>query len=617
MSDFHKYPELCDVTLNDRFWTPYLDGFRRITVPHCFDNFEKSGYVENFISVAANDKREHIGPTFTDGLFYEMITGVSNLLIADFDVELANKLDGYIDIILKAQEADGYICTVVSQNYPHQKWGENGGDIIIQHDLYNQGALVEAAVAHYKATGSTKLLTAAVRCANNICSYIGKPPKHNVIPGHSMPEMAFIKLYRLFRDDRSLDQLARECNVDLSQYLEIVRFWYDNRGNHEARNMSPRYSPEYNQDTASLASTRTAMGHAVRAGLCYQGATAARIELERNDYETALLSIWRDIVSKKMHISGGIGARADIEGFDSEYQLPNNAYLETCAGIALAFFAAEMNLLSRNSEYFDIFELSLYNNILGAMASDRIRFYYDNPLVNDGTKNRWVWHGCPCCPPMLLKCFSSLSSYVYSYNEREICVNMYIGSSMKGKDFAIEQSDNTVKLSTRSAKTLLLRIPAYAQSFALLVNGEKHSAVQENGYAALDLNAGEWEIEVSFTSRLAEICLNPTVEDNRGCVCVMYGPYLYCAEGVDNGGDVSFTLAENPQFTVKDSTIHALTANGGSATLIPYYLRNNRTSDAVEDSKMAVWFKKENVKSADLIAEITKDHLYGYYKIHN
>ena len=617
MSDFFKYPELADVSLNDGFWTPYIDSVRRISVPHCFKNFEADGYLENFISVARKDGRAHIGPHFTDGLFYEMLTGVSNLLAVQYDAELSDRLDRYIDIIAKAQQDDGYICTVVSQDYPHRKWGEgDGGDIVYQHDLYNQGALIEAAVAHYRATGSTKLLTVAVRCANNICAYIGEPPKHNVIPGHSMPEMAFIMLYRLFKYTRELDVFAEQNNVDAAQYLEIVRFWYDNRGNYKNRQLCKHFAREYNQDTAPFASVRTAMGHAVRAGLCYQGAAAARIELDRPDFEPALYAIWRDIISKKMHISGGIGARHDIEGFDKEYQLPNNAYLETCAGIALAFFAAEMNLLKPRAEYFDIFELSLYNNVLGSLGSDFIKFYYDNPLVNDGTKNRWEWHGCPCCPPMLLKCFTWLQTYVYSCKKDEICINMYLGTRLVGDGFTISQQNKKITVSFDRKKTLRLRVPAYADGFDVSVNGERYQVNVVDGYAVLPLDAGEWTVDVRFTEKLAEICLNPAVNDNRGCVCVMHGPYLYCAEGADNGGKTSFTLAQDPKFSFDGNNIKALTDEADTVTLIPYYTRNNRVSDVTSNSAMAVWFKKQNAATPEQIAQITKDNLYGYYKLH-
>ena len=617
MSNFHKYPTIESVILNDSFWTPYIENLRLITVPHCLKNFEATGYVQNFISVAEKDGKAHVGPHFTDGLFYETLTGIANLIAIKYDEELVRKLDHYVDIIASAQAEDGYICTVVMQDYPHRKWGQgDGGDIVYQHDLYNQGALIEAAVAYYRATKKTKLLSVAVRCANNICSYIGEPPKHNVIPGHSMPEMAFIMLYRLFRDTRELDSFAFEHNVDIKQYLDIVRFWYDNRGNHENRQLCAHFGREYNQDTAPFASVRAAMGHAVRAGLCYQGAAAARIELDREDYEPALLAIWRDIISKKMHISGGIGARHDIEGFDSEYQLPNNAYLETCAGIALAFFAAEMNLVSRKSEYFDIFELSLYNNILGALDSNFIRFYYDNPLFNDGTKNRWEWHGCPCCPPMLLKCFTWLKTYVYSYNDEEICVNMYLDASVSQKDFTITQQNKTLNITTQSPKNVLLRMPAYAQNFSVTLNGAPYDIKPKDGYAKLSLCAGEWSVDVSFDERLCEICANPNVEDDRDMVCVMLGAKLYCAEGIDNGGCVDFTLAKDAKLSLHEKKITAKTHKGSTVTLIPYWERNNRVSDNAIDSKMAVWFKKENMSSLDEIAKLTGDNLYGYYSVY-
>lgn len=618
MSNFYQYPEVADVVLNDGFWTPYVEGIRDIMMPYCFNKFEEIGYFKNFQSLAKNDGEKHIGPPFSDGLAIEAITGASAFLNAYYNAELDAKLDEYIDVILSAQQDDGYLCTCVCQDYPERKWGEGkDGDIVTQHDLYNQGTLIEAAVAHYKATKKTKLLKAAVKCANNICSYIGEKPKHNIVPGHSLPEMAFIKLYTLFRDYRELDAFARENNVKTEEYLEVVRFWYDSRGNHEGRQLCPRFAPEYNQDSVPFSAMRTAMGHAVRAGLCYQGAAAARRELMRDDYEKALLAIWNDVITKKIHISGGIGSRHDIEGFDSEYQLQNDAYLETCAGIALAFWAAEMNLIFKKSEYFDYFELALYNNILGAVSDDFKHYYYDNPLVNDGTKNRWDWHSCPCCPPMLLKCYSSLATYVYSYNKDELCINLYVGSKLQTEDFIVEQSDKNFTINISGGqKKVSFRIPAYADDFCLHINGEQGEYSLENGYAILILNEGITKLSVSYKLKLAEICANLKVEADIGKVCVMYGPYLMCAEGADNNGKVDFVLAENLKFRIEEDCIKTQTAEGNEVVLIPYYKRNNRVNDNQEDSKMAVWFDKKNMKNPAQITKITGDNLYGYYKLH-
>ncbi len=620
MKDFFVRPQLAEVILNDSFWTPYTEGIRDVMIPYCFDKFDETGYIKNFKSVASNDGEKHIGPTFSDGLFMETITGASNYLCKQYNQQLDEKLDEFIDIIISAQQSDGYITTIVCQDFPERKWGQGeDGDIVAQHDLYNQGALIEAAVAHYKATKKTKLLQAAVKCANNICAYIGEKPKNNIVPGHSLPEMAFIELYRLFKESRELDTFAVENDVKIEEYLEVVRFWYDNRGNHEGRQLArdEKLTPSYNQDSMPFGKMRTAMGHAVRAGLCYQGAAAAQRELLRSDYEEALNAIWNDVITKKIHISGGIGSRHDIEGFDSEYQLPNDAYLETCAGIALAFWAGEMNLISKKSEYFDYFELSLYNNILGAVGNDFKHYYYDNPLVNDGTKNRWTWHDCPCCPPMLSKLYSSLATYIYSYNKDELCINMYIGSKVQLKDIDVEQEDKSFKIVIKEGqKKVSFRIPAYAEDFSLLLNGEKVEYSLENGYAVVLLNEGVNEINVSYEPKLAEICANSKVDANTGRVCVMYGQYLMCAEGADNDGNVDFVIAENPEYHVIGDCIKAKTNTGKEITLIPYHKRNNRVSEDPNDSKMAVWLLKENMKRGEQIDEITGDNLYGYNKIY-
>ena len=616
MKSFYAYPQLSEVSLQDRFWTPYTHGIRDIMIPYCFEKFREKQYIQNFLSVANRDGKKHVGQPFSDGLLYETITGASNFLALQYREELDHTLRELIDIIIPAQQEDGYLHTIVQQDYPERKWGEGpDGDIIVQHDLYNQGALVEAGIAYYQATKNTNLLKAAVKCANNICSYIGEKPKHNVLPGHSLPELAFLNLYRLFRDDETLTDFARENNVQKEAYLEIVRFWYDNRGNHQGRQLTKikNFTPEYNQDSMPFAQMRTAMGHAVRAGLCYQGAAAACRELGRDDYGQALLAIWNDVITKKIHISGGIGSRHDIEGFDSEYQLPNNAYLETCAGIALAFWAAEMNLLDKKSEYFDYFELSLYNNILGAVGEDFKHYYYDNPLVNDGTLNRWDWHSCPCCPPMLSKIHSSLASFIYSYNPSEICVNLYMGSSFQTSAFTIEQQEKKFRVILNERKKLCFRIPQYATDFKIYQNDVALSYETENGYAVVPLNEGTTELAVSFGFKLAEICANPKVEDDRGMVCLMYGPHLMCAEGIDNHGDISFTIAEDPKYSIASGCISLLTTNHTEAILIPYCKRNNRVSEDPRASAMAVWFHKENMKD---VKNITADHLYGYYRIY-
>jgi len=390
-------PAVPQVSVKDRFWTPYLEKIRHKTLPYVLDKFEEIGYVDNFRIVAGLKEGESKGPSFSDGLLLETMRGASDLLAAEYDAALDARLDALIEIIAAASDADpdGFICTKTILNYPDQRWGENGGDIIIAHDLYDHGALVEAGVHHYLATGKTTLLRPAVRAANYICQVI---PPLGIVPGHSLPEEAFVKLHCLFRDHTELAAFAMEHGVDADKYLRMAEFWYDERGKKPGSHL-PRFSMSYNQNHVPFAEQREALGHSVRATLCYTGASAVVREAGREDYLPALNALWENITKRKMHISGGVGTRHDIEGFDVDYNLPNDAYLETCAGIGLTFFAAEFGLISPKAERFDVFERALCNNILAAIGEDGQHYFYQNPLLSDGSIRRWDWHGCPCCPP--------------------------------------------------------------------------------------------------------------------------------------------------------------------------------------------------------------------------
>lgn len=590
-------PTLTQVQLHDPFWSPYLTKIRTVMVPHVLDKMEEVGYLDNF-RFAATGVHEHKGPPFSDGLLLETIRGISDFLAAypeeTIDKRLEKQLDSIIDVIVNAQEDDGFLCTQTQCCYPDKRWGENGGDIIIQHDLYDQGALIEAGVHHYLATGKTTLLTCAVRSAKGIVDYMGQG-KANRIPGHSLPEEAMVKLYRLFRDhgaEPSIAELRETYQIDPMDFLHIARFWYDGRGNYEGRTLSydKRFAPPYNQDHLPFAEQREAVGHAVRAMLCYTGAAVVSQEMDDTGYQPTLEALWDSVTRHKMHISGGIGTRHDIEGFDVDYNLPNDAYLETCAGVGLAFWSGEMALLQRNSDYFDTFERALDNNVLASIGEDGKRYFYENPLVSDGSRSRWEWHGCPCCPPMLLKLFSSLPTYIYTMDEAAVDVNLYIDSTCKTDTVTLTQKEGKLTIDSHGKPiTLRLRVPAYAENFT--IDGTAPEKI-ENGYAIVsDSFTLEKPITVAYHTPIRRICAHPAVEADRGCVAIMRGPYLYCAEGCDNE-TVDLMLAEDPKLTVqKDDIITGTTADGKPCTLIPYYRWNNRGA-----YPMQVWFRQKDLQ---------------------
>ena len=605
----HKYPKVGSVAIQDDFWSPYLKNIRTITLPYTFKKMEESNYVNHFISVGKKDEKKHPGPPFTDGLLLEALRGACDFLATERDADLELYVDNLIEIIVAAQAEDGFLCTHTLKEQPEKRWGDNGGDIVLQHDLYNHGCLIEAAVSHYNTTKKTTLLQAAVKAANLIANTMGYAPKKNIIPGHSIAEEALVKLYRLLRDDIELSIFVEENNANFNAYLDVAEFWYDARGNHENRFLSKSFSPIYNQDHITFAKQTEAVGHSVRAMLCYLGATVVAKEKGRTDFLEALNSLWDSVVYKKLHISGGIGARHDIEGFDVDYNLPNKAYLETCAAIGLAFWNTEMNLISANAKYFDCFERSLYNNVLSAVGGDFHHFFYQNPLQSDGDLRRWEWNACPCCPPMLLKIFSALNSFIYSYDNESINVNMFIGSSYENDLFSISQSRNTIKIDSKGKKmTVRIRIPEYVSHFSM------SKAFQiENGYAIVeDIWDNNNPLILNYDTPIRRIYCNPKVRENHGKIAVMHGPFVMCAEGIDNGGDVDIKVAENPHLTMRGENIVGASATGADFHLIPYYKWCNR-GDGDTDAKMAVWLTQENMRDRDHLAAEIGDNLYATY----
>ncbi len=616
-----RRPRVGSVTTNDRFWTPFLETIREKTIPHVFRKFEETGYLANFEILAReyfdhpDTHRAHSGPPFADGLVLESIRGVCDFLCEKDDPRLRAIIDPIIaDIVAAAEKSgDGYF---LSHNLLEGKARFGiGGDIIYSHDLYDIGTLVEAAVSHYRATGETRLLEAAVMAANCVVREIGDAPKANVVPGHSLPEDAFLRLYRLFSDTRALDDFARAHAVDADAYKALAHFWYEARGNREGRSVSPDFTEFYNQDHLPFAQQREAVGHAVRATLCYLGAASYVYETGDDTYLPALHALWESITERKLHISGGIGTRHDIEGFDADYYLPNNAYLETCASVGLMFFAGAMGLLDAKAEYYDIFERALYNTVLASMDPDGVHYFYQNPLESDGSIRRWDWHGCPCCPPMLLKLFSSLTSYIYSYTEDTLYVNLYLGSAYAATDISVSQSARVFSFDTHGmSHRLAFRIPAYADGFAISVNGTPCTYAAKDGYAVISgVFVPSDMVKIDYEERLCRVCADPAVADDHGRVCVMHGPYVMCAEGFDNPS-VDFTVAREPHLRFHDDIVTGQTADGETFRLIPYYRWCRRESDDQNLRRMRVWFMQEDMADDDTIRKMLSGHLYGTYE---
>ncbi|MCB1133271.1 MAG: glycoside hydrolase family 127 protein, partial [Verrucomicrobiae bacterium] len=534
------------------FWSPRIERWRATTIGDVFDKFEKYGGFRNFDRVAAGEKGGHRGEPWWDGLIYESIRGASDFLAAHPDPDLEKRIAGFVDRIDAAadKDPDGYVNTAQTLEGIGIRWSNppaegDDYDNRFPHTVYNAGCLVEAGVHHYKATGDTKLLRVATRLANYMTGIMGPPPKQNIIPGHAVGEESFAELYRLYRDEPGLKgKIGLE--VDENAYLDLARFWIENRGNTEGR----ASEGAYNQDDVSVFQQPTLQGHAVRSALLAAGLATVGAENGRDDYRETAARWWRNMADARMYLTGGLGAVAAHEGFGADHELPNDGYAETCAAVAGGFFSRNMNLLTGDAEYVDVLERVLYNGALSGVALTGDAYFYENPLTATTGHRRWHWRGdelgsTPCCPPMFLKLMGALPGCIYATRGGDVFVNLYLGSRARVGGMRISQETKypwggmvelVVSPETTTDFALHLRVPDWVEKPEVAVNGSTVANPRvADHYLVLDRR---WAPGDKVTLRLPmpvrRVKADPRVEANIGRVALMRGPVVYCFEGVDN-----------------------------------------------------------------------------------
>lgn len=625
----HGYPinpvPFTSVKVNDSFWGQRLKASREVTIPLAFSKCEETGRYRNFeLAAHPSDTTQVTGYPFDDTDVYKTIEGASYLLQAYPDKKLKKYIDSVLVIVAAAQEPDGYLYTARTMNpkHPHEWAGSKRWEKVeeLSHEFYNLGHMVEGAIAHYQATGQRNFLDIAVRYADCVCREIGDKPGQQVrVPGHQIAEMALAKLYLVTGDKKYLDQ---------------AKFFLDKRGYTSRQD-------EYSQAHKPVIEQDEAVGHAVRAAYMYSGMADVAALTGDTAYIRAIDRIWDNIVSKKLYITGGIGATSNGEAFGENYELPNmSAYCETCAAIGNVYVNYRLFLLHGDSKYYDVLERTLYNGLISGVSLDGGSFFYPNPLESMGQHQRQPWFGCACCPSNICCFIPSLPGYVYAVKDRNVYVNLFMGNQaeleVEGKKVLLEQAttypwngDVTVKVSKNTAGqfALKIRIPGWVRNqvvpsdlytfsdnvrpkYSVKVNGLEVNSELEQGYFTVNRKWKKGDkVEIHFDMDVRTVRANNKVEADRGRIAIERGPVVYCAEWPDNDFNVLNVLVNrSPEFEVvsrpdllcgidqirtQAQTLEyddkgRLTVKDHMLTLIPYYAWCHRGS-----GNMAVWLPNE------------------------
>ena len=570
---------LADVKVEDDFWSPRIETNRTKTLPHTLAQLEETGSVANFEIAAGMAKGEFSEPYWADSDVYKWLQGASYHLALQRDPELEAKVDNVIGKIAAAQRRDGYLNTHVQLVTPQKRWKNLG----FYHEMYSAGHLFEGAAAHFEATGKRTFLDVATKLADNIDSVFG-PGKRNGIPGHEEIELGLIDLYQVTGEERYL-RLAEFFLNGRGQKPSVFELEYEQlsptktegflgrvvpvRGLHDRmyRRNPERFDTSYAQDHLPVREQTEAVGHAVRAMYLYSAMADVVYETGDQSLMDALLKLHDNVTLRRMYVTGGIGPSEHNEGFEKDYDLPNqSAYQETCATVGLALWNHRMLQLTGDGRYSDVAELALYNSFLGGVSLEGRTFCYANPMQADAGFKRSPWFSVPCCPSTIVRTFPRLGKYIYSQAraKNDLWVNFYIASTAKA---TIGGSEVLFRLSTEYPWNgdirlepeldgpvefaLHLRIPGWAESYSLRLDGQQIRATELNGYVHIER---EWSpgdtIELSLPMKVERIEAHPNVVTNRGKVALRRGPIIYSLEEADNTADLdTVVLPADAQLT--------------------------------------------------------------------
>lgn len=589
------------VKWTDGFWGERFGVFSGTSVQSMWETWksDKGHGWNNFLIAAGEKKGKRHGPPFHDGDMYKWLEALTAVYAVNKDPEVGKIMDRFIELIQKSQRADGYLHTPViiaeinKQATAKEEAKENatigtkvgtGKDGAfgnrLNFETYNLGHLITAGIMHKRATGKTTLFNCAVKAADFLYNFYKRASdelaRNAICPSHYM---AIAEMYR---------------ETGNPKYLELSEKLIDIRGKVEN-------GTDDNQDRVPFRQQYKAMGHSVRANYLYAGVADLYLESGEEQLKKNLDSIWEDIVTRKMYITGACGALYDgtspdgtdytpdniqkvHQSYGRPYQLPHStAHNETCANIGNLFFNWRMFTATGEAKYTDIVENCLYNSILSGISLDGKKYFYTNPLriskdlpyTLRWPKERTEYISCFCCPPNTLRTLCEAQDYAYSIEKGGVYVNLYGGNTLNTNiegvgEITLTQKtdypwDGAVNISVDKLKgkkqfEIKLRVPDWCTEGAkITVNGEEQNIEAKAGtYATVNRTWKKGDVvSINMPMRTRIVEANPLVEESRGQVAVQRGPIVYCLESNDLGGlsidDIAIPL--DAKFTLVDMTI--------------------------------------------------------------
>jgi len=522
------------IELVSGFWHQRQALNRDVSLKEGYRKLHKHGNFDNLKLAIGSIKGEFKGPQFMDSDIYKWLEAVAYELIRNMDKDLLDMVNEAVSLLEIVQQPDGYLNSYWQFVKPGQRWT----DLETGHELYCAGHLIEAAVALHRTTGEERLLDIAKRVADNIENTFGEG-KLVATGGHPEVELALVELYR---------------ETGNRSHLDMALFFINQRGKGIMGDRLVHLDSSYFQDRLPVREAEEVEGHAVRQLYLTSGITDIYMETGENELLEAMRRLWVNMTGRKMHITGGFGARHEGESFGDSFELPSDrCYCETCATIAAVMWSWRMLLANGEAEYADLIERCLYNGFLSGISLDGTRYFYVNPLQSRGGIERVEWFDCACCPPNVMRLISTIENYVATANEKGIYIHQYMSAKISAQlsntyqaSISIEteypmdeEIDITVSTGENSVPwSLFLRIPAWCKNASININGgptEETNQAGEYIEVTRKWNNGDY-IKLNLPMNPRIIKPDIRIDAIRDSLALECGPFVYCIEEADQPG---------------------------------------------------------------------------------
>lgn len=255
----------------------------------------------------------------------------------------------------------------------------------------------------------------------------------------------------------------------------------------------------------------------------------------------AVKYFWHNVAQTRSVAFGGNSVGEHFNPVDDfSNMVKANEGPETCNSYNMLRLSKSLFFNNNDVSYLDFYERTLYNHILSSQHPEKGGFVYFTPI----RPNHYRVYSQPetsmwCCVGSGLENHTKYGELIYSHNNKDVFVNLFIPSTLNWKEKGIELTQNTkfpyenqseivLKLKKKQPFTLNIRQPEWAENFEISVNG-KVQKIQENPSDYININR-TWKSGDKITIKFKTSTHLENLPDGSNWVAFVDGPIVLAAK---------------------------------------------------------------------------------------